>query len=66
MARVRLTAIATVAVLIMIVVFQNMESVKTDILFFSVTMPRAFLLALTALGGFVVGLLVALKKPLRN
>jgi uncharacterized integral membrane protein len=63
MHRVRVVLIAVVVALTLIVVLQNMETAETDILFFTISMPRAFLLALTALGGFVVGVLVALRKP---
>ena len=62
MQRFRLILIAVIAVLTLIVVLQNMEPAETDILFFTLIMPRAFLLALTALAGFVVGLLVALRR----
>lgn len=62
MHRLRVVLIAVVGALMLIVVLQNMETVETDILFFTISMPRAVLLALTALGGFVVGLLVALRQ----
>jgi uncharacterized integral membrane protein len=62
MHRLRVVLIAVVAALTLIVVLQNMETAETDILFFTISMPRAVMLALTALGGFVVGLLVALRQ----
>lgn len=62
MARVRMIAIAVVGTLILILVLQNLEVVETNILFFTVSMPRAFLLAFTALAGFIVGVLVSLKQ----
>ena len=62
MSRARHIAIAVVAILTLILVLQNLEVVETNILFFKVSMPRAFLLAFTALAGFVVGMLVALKQ----
>ena len=62
MHKLRVGLIAVVAALTLIVVLQNMEAAETDILFFTISMPRAVLLALTALGGFAVGLLVALRQ----
>lgn len=62
MHKLRVGLIAVVAALTLIVVLQNMEAAETDILFYTISMPRAVLLALTALGGFVVGLLVALRQ----
>ncbi len=62
MRRLRVGLIAVFAALTLIVVLQNMETAETDILFFTLSMPRSVLLALTALGGFVVGLLVALRQ----
>jgi uncharacterized integral membrane protein len=43
------------AVLVAIVAFQNTEQVQTDLLFTSVTMPRAILLFATGTIGFVAG-----------
>jgi len=59
--------IAVVILLFLIVILQNTQSVETKFLFVRVTMPRAFLLMLTFLFGFVAGLFVTLrlkgKKP---
>ena len=59
--------IAVVVVLVLIVILQNTQSVETKFLFIKVSMPRAFLLMLTFMFGFVAGLLVTLslkgKKP---
>lgn len=44
-------------VLLVIVVLQNTAEVETKILFISVSMPRAVLLFVTALLGFVLGVL---------
>lgn len=41
-----------------IIVLQNTESVQTNILWYSITMPRAVLLAMTALVGFAIGVIV--------
>ncbi len=62
MHRLRVIVIAVIAAVTLVVVLQNMEPAETDFLFFTFTMPRAFLLALTALGGFLVGMLVALRR----
>ncbi|MFC1516465.1 lipopolysaccharide assembly protein LapA domain-containing protein [Thermodesulfobacteriota bacterium] len=61
MKRVKLVGIVVLALLIGIVVLQNTESVETNILFFTITMPRALLLFLTALIGFIIGLLSSLR-----
>ncbi|QDU83254.1 hypothetical protein Pla163_03520 [Planctomycetes bacterium Pla163] len=58
MKKVRHTAAIVLAVLAVIVVFQNTESVKTELLFATVTMPLALLLFVTLLIGGVCGLIV--------
>jgi uncharacterized integral membrane protein len=55
-------ALAVLFALIVIVVVQNTEQVQTRILFITIEMPRAVLLAVTALLGFLFGLLVGLRK----
>jgi putative membrane protein len=60
MRNVRLIVILVVAVLILIVILQNMEPVSTRILFVTVTMPRAALLFMTLVVGFIIGLIVAI------
>ena len=66
MKRVKIIGILVLALSVAIVVLQNTESVQTNILFFTFTMPRAALLFFTALIGFIIGvlsfLLVARKK----
>jgi len=66
----KIITIVTVLVLVLIVILQNTQSVETRFLFVTMTMPRAFLLMLTFLFGFVAGLLATLafkekskKKP---
>lgn len=56
----RLVVTAALAVLVVIVVFQNTEAVETRLLFATVTMPRAVLLLTTALLGFAMGILTSL------
>ena len=48
------------AVLVIIIILQNTESVETRLLFMRVSMPRAILLLLTGLIGFVVGMITAM------
>ena len=50
-----------IGVLILILILQNMAMVETHLLFWTVAMPRALLLAVTAVGGFVVGLMTGLR-----
>lgn len=45
---------------VLIIVFQNTEAVSTKILFMTVTMPRAALIAVTLLVGILVGILFTL------
>jgi uncharacterized integral membrane protein len=56
----KLIVILVVAILVLIVILQNMEAVSTRILFATVTMPRAALLFITLVVGFIIGLLVAI------
>jgi uncharacterized integral membrane protein len=69
MKKLKMTVIAAVSLLVLIVVLQNTQSVETKLFFITITMPRAFLLFLTFLFGFVVGAVSTLtfsrrgKKP---
>lgn len=54
--KLRIGLVVLLAVLAIIIVAQNMESVETKFLFVSVTMPRAVLLALTLVIGVIVGM----------
>ena len=56
---IRLIAAAVIAILAIIVIAQNTETVETRLLFFSISMPRAVLLISTLLIGYVLGLLSA-------
>ena len=60
--RLRYGALAIVALLVLIIVAQNTESVQTNLLFFSITLPRAVLLFITFLIGFVLGWLVHFRR----
>lgn len=48
------------ALLALVVILQNTQTVDTRILFFTVSMPRALLLLCTALLGFGIGLTVSM------
>jgi len=58
-AKTKLLALCILAVLLVVIVFQNTESVETKILFVAITMPRAVLILVTSLLGFASGVLVA-------
>ena len=49
-----------------IVILQNREPVQTQFLLFTFTLPGIALLGLTALGGFVAGMLVVLFATSRS
>jgi lipopolysaccharide assembly protein A len=59
MHRFKLVAILVLLVLVLVVILQNTEQISTRILFVTVTMPHAALLALTVFIGIVVGVLLA-------
>lgn len=48
-------------VLSIIVILQNTTAVETKILFFTITMPRAVLLLVTALVGYAIGALTTMS-----
>ena len=60
MAKFKLLASLVLAVLGLIIVLQNTNSVETRLLFITVTMPQAILLFTTTMVGFALGVLVAL------
>jgi uncharacterized integral membrane protein len=60
MARFKVILIVVLAVLLVIVILQNTETVDTRLLFVTVSMPRAALLGFAVLLGFVLGLLTDL------
>jgi len=62
MRKLRIGFTLSLFVVIAIVVLQNMAAVETNILFYTIEMPRAILLALTAFLGFCAGLMVALRR----
>ena len=60
MSKIKLIILLVLAVLAIVLVLQNTQAVETRLLFVTVIMPRAALLGLTVLIGFVGGILVAL------
>lgn len=57
---------AVLAILVLVVVLQNTESVETKLLFATVEMPRALLLLVTMLVGVVLGLVAGLRMAGRG
>lgn len=57
MSRFKLIIAAIIALLAIVVVIQNTQTVETKLLFVTVSMPRALLLLVTLLVGFVLGIL---------
>jgi uncharacterized integral membrane protein len=55
-----LIIILVLTLLVTIIVLQNTESVQTRILFIKITMPRALLLFITLLFGFIAGIIVSI------
>ena len=60
MKRAKLIAFLVLAVLGIIILLQNTETVETKVLFITMTMPRAVLLFITTMVGFALGVLVSL------
>ncbi len=59
--KIKIAVAAVVAVLAIIVIFQNTEVVETRLLFITVSMPRALLLIVTLLLGVLLGLMTAIR-----
>lgn len=57
----KIGVIAVAAVVVLIVILQNTERTDTRILFATITMPRAVLLLVMLVVGFVLGLFTAMK-----
>jgi uncharacterized integral membrane protein len=58
--KLKLAAAFLLALVAVVLILQNRDPVETQLLFATVTMPRAILLLLTALLGFAAGILVSL------
>ena len=59
--KIKIAVAAVVAILVIIVIFQNTEVVETQLLFIKVGMPRALLLIVTLLLGVLLGLMAAIR-----
>ena len=59
MSKLKIVAIALLALMVVIVVLQNTQAVDTKLLFLTVTMPNAALLFGTLIIGFAIGVLTA-------
>ena len=64
--KLKLVALLVLAVLAIVLVIQNTQAVATRLLFVTVSMPLAALLALTLLIGLAGGVLIALKVGKRR
>ncbi|MBW1839635.1 MAG: DUF1049 domain-containing protein [Deltaproteobacteria bacterium] len=53
--------IALITCLIVIIILQNTQHCDTKILFFTVKLPRAVLLLITTLIGFLLGIVVSFR-----
>ena len=64
----KLIGAAIGVILLVILTFQNLQQVETRILFMTITMPRAVLIAATALIGFALGVLLgqSLRRPKKS
>lgn len=60
MGKAKLIAALVLMAVVLIIVLQNTQPVETRVLFMTLTMPRAALLAVTMLIGVGVGMLIAL------
>ena len=58
--------LAILAVLLLIVVLQNTQTVETKLLWMSFRMPRALLLFITLLMGTILGLLIGERSKRRT
>ncbi len=66
MKRPRNILIAICAVVGLIIVFQNTESVQTKLLFATITMPRALLLGVTMVLGVAIGYVLGVRHPVHS
>lgn len=57
MKKFKVIVLCVIVVLVMIVILQNIAAVEFQFLFYSISMSKALLLFITALIGFLIGLL---------
>lgn len=62
----RLILIFFLSIFLSIVIIQNTQPVQAKITFITVEMPLILLLIITAVGGFALGILVALYRNIKN
>jgi uncharacterized integral membrane protein len=62
MHRFRLSLSTVLVGLLLILILQNMVTVEIKVFWWTIAMPQALLLVITAMGGFVVGMLAGIKK----
>ena len=55
-----------IVVMVLIIVFQNMDPAPVELLFWNVNMPLAPLLAIIALCGFIVGWAMKRRKSAKS
>ena len=55
--KVKFIIVLVISVLALILILQNTKAVETKVLFMTITMPRALLLLITFLVGFIAGLI---------
>ncbi len=66
MTKAKLWGALALLILVIVLVLQNTESVDTRFLFFTFTLPRATLLAVTMLIGIAVGMLISMALAARR
>jgi uncharacterized integral membrane protein len=68
MQKLKLIILLVLAALAIVLMLQNTQAVDTRLFFVTVTMPRAALLMLTLLTGFICGILavIAVRQKRRN
>ncbi|MDP2647091.1 MAG: LapA family protein [Desulfobacterales bacterium] len=62
----RLTAMLVLICLVLIFVFQNIDTITLSFLIWDVSMPRALMLFITLTVGVVIGILARMTKPDRE
>lgn len=64
--KLRIAGIAIAAILVLVVVLQNTDTVETKLLFITVSVPRAALLFGTLIVGYVLGIFTATRMVSRK
>lgn len=66
MKNLKLILIVVIAIFLAIIIIQNTQPVQTKITFIIIEMPLILLLIITATAGFVLGILVALYRNIKD